>query len=190
MLLDIILYILTTVWFVIELIIKNEKTSSDKKTEGNFYKGLYSISIVTALAGIAWGDIEKYAHIDFLYIHSSVVQVVGIILLIAGGIIRLVAIRTLGQYFTINLTIQNDHKLITTGLYHYIRHPAYSGAILSIVGIGIAYTNIISFILIALPYCIFIAIRIKNEEQVMEDYFKEEYIEWKKSTKRIIPFIY
>jgi protein-S-isoprenylcysteine O-methyltransferase Ste14 len=49
---------------------------------------------------------------------------------------------------------------------------------------------LISFLLIAVPFSLFISIRIPKEEKAMEDRFGAEYVEWKNSTKRLIPFLY
>lgn len=64
--------------------------------------------------------------------------IVGMLLLVAGGSIRLSCYRTLGKHFTWDLTVHKDHTLITEGLYSVVRHPAYVGSIASFAGITLA----------------------------------------------------
>ncbi|RXW18263.1 hypothetical protein EST38_g7593 [Candolleomyces aberdarensis] len=58
----------------------------------------------------------------------------GSTLLLSGALLRLWCFRELGRFFTFVATIQKDHKLITSGPYAYVRHPAYSGLALSLIG--------------------------------------------------------
>ncbi|KAF8529309.1 hypothetical protein BU17DRAFT_36783 [Hysterangium stoloniferum] len=51
-------------------------------------------------------------------------------LLLAAALLRTWCYRTLGAFFTFEVTIMRQHKLITSGPYAYIRHPAYTGAVL------------------------------------------------------------
>jgi protein-S-isoprenylcysteine O-methyltransferase Ste14 len=55
-----------------------------------------------------------------------------------GGLIRLWCYKTLGTLFTFQLTIRQDHKLITSGPYGIVRHPSYSGGILLLTGMALA----------------------------------------------------
>ena len=65
---------------------------------------------------------------------SDVIKYLGLIFIVSGVVIRIIAIRTLGIFFTVNLAIRNDQKLIKKGLYKFIRHPSYTGSLLSFIG--------------------------------------------------------
>jgi len=58
----------------------------------------------------------------------------GISLLLSAAFLRTWCYRTLGTFFTFEVTIMHQHKLITSGPYAYIRHPAYTGAVLILLG--------------------------------------------------------
>ena len=123
-------------------------------------------------------------------INSNVLLYLGSILIICGMIIRFVAIRTLGTFFTVNLALHDNHRLINAGLYKYIRHPSYSGSLLSFLGFGLSLNNWLSLIIIFVPIMITFINRINIEEKLLQQQFGSEYEEYKKKTKRLIPWIY
>src|SRR6266498_1396694 len=57
-------------------------------------------------------------------------DILSFLLIVLGSTLRIYSIQTLGHYFTCNVEILKDHKLVTTGPYKYIRHPSYSGGIM------------------------------------------------------------
>lgn len=65
---------------------------------------------------------------------STTVFVFGIALTLSSGLIRDACYRTLGRFFTFEITIRPEHQLITSGPYAYVRHPSYTGILLGVVG--------------------------------------------------------
>ncbi|KAI6030602.1 hypothetical protein F5J12DRAFT_714139 [Pisolithus orientalis] len=65
--------------------------------------------------------------------------VTGIFLSVIGSCIRVRCFQELGQFFTFDLTIHPDHKLITSGPYSYVRHPAYTGSLLLLIGVTFSH---------------------------------------------------
>ncbi|KAH7906911.1 hypothetical protein BJ138DRAFT_1015414 [Hygrophoropsis aurantiaca] len=61
----------------------------------------------------------------------------GVLLVGAGAFIRTHCFKELGQLFTFDLTIQPEHKLVTSGFYRYVRHPSYTGSLMLIAGISL-----------------------------------------------------
>jgi protein-S-isoprenylcysteine O-methyltransferase Ste14 len=57
----------------------------------------------------------------------------------AGSLVRLYCYRKLGRMYTYNITVCEDHKLITSGPYAYVRHPGYTGGLTSLPGIMLFY---------------------------------------------------
>jgi protein-S-isoprenylcysteine O-methyltransferase Ste14 len=115
---------------------------------------------------------------------------IGLLLIITGMIIRFVAIWSLGRLFTVDATIRDNHKIKKDGMYSTIRHPSYSGSLLSFVGFGISLNNWISLIIISVLVTIAMLSRIKIEEKLLKDQFGSEYLEYMKKTFRLIPFFY
>ena len=87
------------------------------------------------------------------------------------------------------IEVQENQKVIDTGLYGIVRHPMYSATIILFLSIPLILGSLISFF-IMLAYIPIIAIRINNEEQVLEKGLKG-YKEYKQKVRyKLIPFIW
>ena len=92
-------------------------------------------------------------------------------------------------YLSRTIKVQKDQKVVDSGLYGIVRHPMYAITILLFLSMPLILGSIYSFI-IFLIYPILIALRIKNEEKVLEKELNG-YKEYKKKVKyRILPFIW
>jgi protein-S-isoprenylcysteine O-methyltransferase Ste14 len=178
------------IWGISEYFVAVTMRSDKKDSRSNDYKIVYLIQYVCIGLGIFVGIEIRIYNLWNLYWATNILIILGICLMILGMIVRYSAIFTLKKAFTINLAITENQKLIKSGLYKYIRHPAYFGGILAFVGFGICYRNIVSILLISIPYICFIFSRIRKEEPVLVGKFGEEYRELQRTTKKLIPFIY
>ena len=92
-------------------------------------------------------------------------------------------------YLSRTIEIQENQKVIDTGLYGIVRHPMYSATLLLFLSMPLVLGSIYSF-LIFLTYPLIIAKRIKNEEEFLEKELAG-YIEYKQKVKfRLVPFIW
>lgn len=114
----------------------------------------------------------------------------GIALILAGIAIRWTAIATLKRYFTVDVAIASDHKVIDTGLYGIVRHPSYAGSLLASTGLGAAFCNWLSFAVVVLFAIAGIAYRISVEEQALTGALGDDYRRYASRTKRLIPGLY
>lgn len=114
----------------------------------------------------------------------------GMALFAIGVMIRIYSILTLKQYFTYSVAKVENHKIIETGLYKFIRHPGYLGQLMIFMGISIAISNWISILLMMIPITLGYLYRIKVEEKFMADQLDEDYQHYQDRTKRIIPLLY
>lgn len=93
------------------------------------------------------------------------------------------------RYLSRIIEVQENQKVIDTGLYGIVRHPMYSTTIFLFLSMGIVLGSLFSF-LIFLIYPIIIGLRIRNEEAVLENELNG-YAEYKKKVKyKVIPFIW
>lgn len=114
----------------------------------------------------------------------------GLVLLVLGLIVRWIAITHLGRFFTVNVAIAQDHQLITTGPYRFVRHPSYSGTLLVFLGFGLCLLNIFSFLAILLPISAAFLWRMHVEEDALRQAFGDRYRSYAAKTRRVIPFLY
>ncbi len=114
----------------------------------------------------------------------------GIALCILGFIIRWAAIAQLGKAFTVDVSISKTHKVKDDGLYKLIRHPSYSGIVMIFLGLSFLFGSWYAILIVNIPTFIALSFRIKVEEELLESAFGDEYKNYKKRTKKIIPGIY
>jgi protein-S-isoprenylcysteine O-methyltransferase Ste14 len=136
------------------------------------------------------GMIFGFAGIGHIQTSTNLIAVLGPGLLLAGIIIRWTAIYTLGKYFTGIVLIRDDHRLIQIGLYKHLRHPAYTGALLAHLGLGLSFSNWISVGLSLVPFTLAALYRMHVEERALRETFGEPYIIYSRETKRLIPKLY
>jgi protein-S-isoprenylcysteine O-methyltransferase Ste14 len=115
---------------------------------------------------------------------------VGMALVVIGLMIRIYSILTLKQYFTYSVAKVENHKIIETGLYKFIRHPGYLGQLIIFIGISTSISNWLSILVMMIPVTLGYLYRIKIEERFMLEQLGEDYLNYQERTKRIIPMIY
>ncbi|MBQ6570585.1 MAG: isoprenylcysteine carboxylmethyltransferase family protein [Clostridia bacterium] len=92
-------------------------------------------------------------------------------------------------YLSRTVEVQENQKVIDTGLYGIVRHPMYCATLFLFLSMGIVLGSPISFAILLL-YIPIIALRIKNEEKVLEQGL-EGYAEYKKKVKyKVIPLVW
>jgi len=113
----------------------------------------------------------------------------GLLLALAGIGFAFWARSTLGRNWSGRVTIKEDHELVTTGPYAWVRHPIYTGALLGFSGSALALGRVGGLFSVAIMLCIFIR-KIHLEEKVMGQHFGERYAEYKRRTKALIPTLF
>ena len=114
----------------------------------------------------------------------------GLALIVIGFMIRLTAIFTLRRFFTVDVAIAKDHKVIEHGLYSIVRHPSYSGSLISFFGLGLAFVNWLSLAILIIGPAIGIGYRIHVEEQALLGALGDEYRTYAARHKRLIPGVF
>lgn len=136
------------------------------------------------------GIVLGFAGIGRIQTSTNVIGAVGVALLIFGIIVRLTAIKMLGKYFTSTVLIKDDHRLVRSGLYKYLRHPAYTGALLAHLGLGLSFSNWFALGFSTIPFIAVAAYRTRVEEQALREAFGTEYVAYSQTSKRLIPGVY
>ena len=115
---------------------------------------------------------------------------IGVCIFALGIFLRWYSIIHLGRFFTVNVSIAENHELIETGPYRFIRHPSYTGALLGFVGFGMVLRNWVSFLVLIVPISLAFLYRIHVEERALIEGLGDRYLAYINRTKRLIPFIY
>ena len=114
----------------------------------------------------------------------------GVTGMLAGVALRWYAIWTLGRYFTRDVAVSAGQPVVERGPYRLVRHPAYSGTFLTMLGLGLALSNWAS--LLALLACVFAgyAYRVRVEEAALARVLGQPYEDYRRRTKRFIPWVF
>ncbi|KPE50569.1 methyltransferase family protein [Chryseobacterium indologenes] len=186
--LQVIFYVSMAVWFLSEFLYKRilKSTKNDRKNKDKSSLNILWLAIPFSIAAsISVSDVT-----GFFITGNNWILYWGEAFILIGIIFRFIIIRSLGKYFTVDVTIKQDHKIKKEGFYKYIRHPSYTFSLLTSLGLGMYLNNWLSLLLAFLPPFLAFAYRIKIEEQALIEQFGNEYIEYRKKTKKLIPFIY
>jgi len=180
--------IIWSIWFLSEILL-NRLFHSGKEDKKNLDKG--TIRIIWITIGIA-NSLGILSSILKIFPISSylLIQYFGLFLIVSGMIFRFISILSLGRFFTVDVTIRNNHKIKKDGVYRLIRHPSYTGSILSFIGFSFSLNNWISLLIISLPVIFAMLHRIKIEEKLLIDQFGIEYTDYMKKTFRLVPWLY
>jgi len=121
---------------------------------------------------------------------THLTSVVGLVLMSAGLLLRWWAVIHLGRFFTVNVAVSADQRVVDSGPYRLIRHPAYTGILLLSAGAGVCFGNVVSFMVIMIPITALMLKRIRVEEEALAEAMGDAYRGYMSRTKRLIPMIY
>ncbi len=148
-------------------------------------------NLVVKLSGLMFLAGFVVAGLDFRFGWCALPRttvIIGAVLFLASYVLYAEVLRE-NTYLSRTIKVQEDQKVIDTGLYGIVRHPMYSATLLLFLSIPIVLGSVFSFI-IFLAYPFIIAKRIKNEEAFLEKELAG-YAEYKAKVKyRLIPFVW
>jgi protein-S-isoprenylcysteine O-methyltransferase Ste14 len=171
-------------WAASEAYLRWRNRAAKKTLEWSFF-----VVIATIAAGFILGF--RAQHVASTVITGGWLPVIiGAAVMIAGLGLRLWAMLVLGRFFTVTVTIQEDHRVVDSGPYRVVRHPSYTGLLVLFVGFGIALDNWLSLLaLFALPLA-GILLRIRAEEAALSIALGERYTDYAARTDRLIPGVW
>ncbi|KAL6303659.1 hypothetical protein BKA93DRAFT_330513 [Sparassis latifolia] len=127
-----------------------------------------------------------------------------------GGLVRWWCYRTLGRFFTYELSVKDEHRLVTAGPYSIVRHPSYTGGIMQMIGAvlwsldpGSWWSNLDRFsatarnscVVLWLSFWIIVVVsgvsRLSKEDRTLKKEFGDQWEKWSRVTPyKLIPFVY
>lgn len=127
-----------------------------------------------SIATIGEGDVGRY---------------VGLFFYVVGFLTMHYSEWYLGKHFSVEVGIQEEHKLVAVGPYRYLLHPRYAGIILFSFGIALVFRSWIGLALAAVTVAV-VFWRIHDEEKLMRQEFGTEWEEFAAKRWRLIPFVF
>jgi protein-S-isoprenylcysteine O-methyltransferase Ste14 len=110
----------------------------------------------------------------------------GFILVAIWGILFVWTFQTLGKNLTDTVVTRQEHTLVTTGPYRYVRHPFYLSFLIAVIGGSIVTANWYLFLSSLLPF-VFLVARTRIEEEKLVERFGDEYRQYMAKTGRFWP---
>jgi protein-S-isoprenylcysteine O-methyltransferase Ste14 len=160
---------------------KSDKQATDRNSELYLWLSIIISITIGVIVSV------KFAFPIFSDEHF---KLIGIMVIIIGIVIRFISIKQLGRFFTVDVTIRKDHELMQRGFYRYLRHPSYTGSLLSFAGLGLSLNNWLGLLLMFIPILFTFLNRIRIEERVLTEQFGKQYTDYIAKTKRLLPFVY
>ncbi len=146
---------------------------------------------VITLSGLMFIAAFVAAGLDFRFGWTALppwAVIAGVLIFFAAYIMYAEVLRE-NEYLSRTIEIQENQKVIDTGLYGIVRHPMYSATLFLFLSSGIILGSLVSFAIL-LFYVPIIAYRMINEEKVLEEGLLG-YTEYKKRVKyKVIPFVW
>ena len=180
------------IWNVPEMIGAFKQTAKASRKEASVQdRGSMGILIGLQWAGLALNFLLAGLFPAAAIVwHRTALFGIGVTLILLGVALRWYAIWMLGRYFTRDVAVSADQQVVQTGPYRYIRHPAYSGTFLTMLGVGLAVTNWAS--LVALLLCVLSGhmYRVSVEERALSQTIGQPYVDYMHGTKRFIPLVF
>lgn len=170
----------------IKIAIENKKNGKEKVEKKSKY-----IMLFTILLGLGIGIFISLKEDPQSWLQDfDFPRFISIPLVFSAFFLRFFSIQALNDFFSYDVEKKKNQRIVTTGPYRFIRHPAYLAELLGFLGIAFAFQNFIGgFFIFVFPLIAFLY-RIQIEEKFLLENFGEEYALYQKKTKKIIPFVY
>ncbi len=111
----------------------------------------------------------------------------GLVAYLGSLILRNVAIRTLGKFWSLQVEIRQQHQLIREGIYRYLRHPAYAAIILEVISIPLVVNAWWTMLFAAATYLPVLFLRLRVEEEALVEKFGEPYRRYQREVGAVVP---
>jgi len=187
------------VWGIAAIGVKKDKNKEARQLAGRGGSLWIIRAGITLL--ILWSVIQgifKHANFQFKYTniyfqedflsHNAIIAAIGAVFCILGIGFAVWARFHLGRDWSSHPTIKEEHSLVTSGPYTYVRHPIYTGMLLAILGSALSGGLVWLFVFI-IVLGVFLR-RVQVEEVLMTKLFPDQYPEYKKHSKALIPFVW
>lgn len=131
---------------------------------------------------------------EFFFLNNSQVHLAYLAIGLSGVwlaiILRISSSIVLGKYFSLHAEVADDHEIIKEGVYRYIRHPMYTANLALGFFAALTFGSMLGIICFFIIYAPIFFYRIRIEEEILSNKFKEEYIKYKAETYSLLPYVW
>jgi protein-S-isoprenylcysteine O-methyltransferase Ste14 len=149
-------------------------------------RGSAALVMVTVFLSISIAFAFGYTGIGML---PDWVFYLGISLMFLGVLVRQYAIAILGRFFSLTVQIAEDHKVVDKGPYRLVRHPSYTGILITFIGLSLAVQSLGALLVLLAVFGISFGYRMHVEERTLTSELGQDYASYMRRTKRLIPFL-
>ena len=176
-------------WIVLEVAIavgtRARRAKANVQDQGT--QVLLWVIIILSLTLSGW---MRHLKLADMHAGETWLRAASVALLAAGLVVRITAILTLGKWFTANVATHAAQTIQRRGLYRVVRHPSYLGMEMIFLAIGLHAHDWACLAAAFIPPTLAVVYRIHVEEAALLGAFGEEYAEYMRTTKRLIPGVY
>ena len=144
---------------------------------------------IAFLAVLAAGAFDNRAP-EIAWRHPGIYGIVGFAVIAAGAALRQSAALALGRDFTVVLSVREDHELVASGPYRWLRHPNYAGLLLTAVGTAIMVRSPLAIGVTLVTWLPLALLRIHVEERALHARLGEVFAEYRRGRWCLMPGIY
>jgi protein-S-isoprenylcysteine O-methyltransferase Ste14 len=179
-------------WFVfagVFLLRKKPPSPPDRKREPGSLFGV-------ALQGVSYGLVWGVRRVMFTPIVAGreLITIVASVLAICAAVgsvwLITMAVQTLGKEWSLTARLVEGHKLATSGPYAFVRHPIYTGMLGMLVATGLAISHWAALLAAIVIFFLGTTIRVRSEERLLREAFGEQFENYARSVRAIVPGLY
>lgn len=179
----------TWIVFGVYWLIAARRVKAARTTESPAYR-VFRLLLLTITFTLLFG---KWTAIGFLgrafLLQKQSVAYIGFALFLAGLAIAVWARMSLGQYWSDKIVLKVDHQLVRAGPYARMRHPIYSGVLLSVAGSALVvdeWRGVLAFLLLLTNY----TVKAKREDKILAESFPIDFADHKRSAGFLLPRLF
>ena len=157
-----------------------------RATDGGTLRVLWMFSLASIAAGLAvtYWPLDPHLPKGFPWRAASLATFV------AGTALRWWAIIHLGRFFTVDIAVARDQRVVDDGPYRLVRHPSYTGLLMQYTGWALSLNNMVALPVVLVPVFISLAYRMRMEETSLTHALGDAYSAYCRRTKRLVPAVY
>ena len=174
-------YALLAVWAVAALRVKQDKVTEP------IARRLFHVICVALAFVLLFSRTLPLGPLRHQVFGSEVwLQWIGIALTYIGAALAIWARLRLGDNWSSRVNLKQDHQLVSSGPYAFVRHPIYTGFLTAVVGTAIEvgeWRGVLATALVAVAH----TLKARREEEFMVSEFGQRYVDYQKQTGFLLP---